>query len=452
MGNKLNSNSKPQGGMLARLKTRAASTALSDSPIMNIPLDRILFDMHQPRQAFHAVDGIVAPRDQDSLEELAASIKSHGLIHPITVSEQSDGRYLVRVGERRTRACMLNGDAHILARVRNDLDGTPALALQLAENTDRQELTDREIADTIARLLTKTVDNPTPMSKADVARLLGKSPGWVTRYLTFGDDIKRQKWVAPGYVETPEILYLLTLLPEYIQEIVYADMSTGRVQPPLRTKQLEYYKAMAKRLDERSDAGVDSGGSGNGDGSLGEDGVWPFSSVPVMPIAEVSEEGDSEFNAIAAAMQSGGVVDGTMHSHLGGGDASGDVDAGRILDAAMAGGDSVGVGAYQLPEDVAQGLRVPTYTGGGNDSGSGTVLRNQSAVIVNTAVPCRIPMTVLGNLVSLYSATMKDMSKIDVDVRFPSAMAVALVRELTGQTVEEDKVGVLLAKALATLQ
>lgn len=432
---------KQGGGMLARLSAQAGKTVQSDSPNVQIPLDRVVFDPHQPRQSFHAVDGIVAPRDQLSLEELAASIKSHGLIHPITVSEQPDGRYLVRVGERRTRACMLNGATTILGRVRNDLDGVPALALQLAENTDRQELSDREIADTIARLLTKTADNPTPMSKADVARLLGKSAGWVTRYLTFGNEIQRQKWVAPGYVETPEVLYLLTLLPEDIQEIAYADLSTGRVVSPLRSKQLEYYKGLTKRKTAgESEPGEAEKSSNAAQGGGAEESVWPFPASNAAPNTPVST-----IDAIAAAMQGGGVVDGTVHR---GDDAV--AGAGEPASAVQAGGNVVSGDGYTLPESVAQGLRVPTYTAG-SEGGSATVLRTQSAVMANSAVPCRVPMGVLGNLISLYGTKM-GMSKLDAEVRFPSAMAVDLVKELTGETVEEDKVSVLLARALEALR
>lgn len=437
---------KQGSGMLARLSAQAGKAVQSDSPNVQIPLDRVVFDLHQPRQSFHAVDGIVAPSDQLSLEELAASIKSHGLIHPITVSEQPDGRYLVRVGERRTRACMLNGATTILGRVRNDLDGVPALALQLAENTDRQNLSDREIADTIARLLTKTEDNPKPMSKADVARLLGKSAGWVTRYLTFGNEIQRQKWVAPGYVETPEVLYLLTLLPEDIQEIVYADLSTGRIAPPLRSRQVEYYKGLAKRKAESEaepDEAEKSGSAAQGTEGDAEGFVWPFAAQGEAAAAGVAPV--SAIDAIAVAMQGGGVVDGTVR----GGD--GAVAGARESEsAAQTEGSVVSGDGYQLPESVAQGLRVPTYTTG-SEGGSATVLRTQSAVMANSAVPCRVPMGVLGNLISLYGAKM-GMSKLDAEVRFPSAMAVDLVRELTGETVEGDKVSVLLARALEALR
>jgi ParB/RepB/Spo0J family partition protein len=438
MATGLNSKTQGGGGALGRLASRAAKIHRSDAPTVEIDLSKIVFDPEQPRQAFHAFDGIVSPIDQEKLQELAASIKSHGLIHPVTVSELPDGRYLVRVGERRTRACMLNGDKTIKAQVRNDLDGIPALALQLAENTDRQELTDREIADTIARLLTPGKDNPTPMTKAEVAKLLGKSPGWVTRYLAFGDEIKREKWVTPGYVETPEILYLLSLLPDDIQELIYADMATGKISPPLRTKNLEFYKSMAKDRKAAADNPQSSGQSSQ-------------PSSPGVPPLDSAHRVDM----IAAAMAGKDAPAGMSNNGQMGGQSAGE----QYLDAAMGGGGgienppaSTGLASsdgYQLPDELAETLRVPTFTSG---SEGGAALRSTPGMMVNTAVPCRIPMKVLGNLLALYGDTLTDMSKIEAEVRFPSALAVKLVREMTGQTVEEDKVAVLLAKALTQLK
>lgn len=416
---------KSSGGALARLSRNAGATSLKDAPVVQVPLEKVIFDPKQPRQAFHAFDGIISQTDQEALTDLAASIKVHGLIHPITVSEQADGRYLVRVGERRTRACMLNGDATIAARVRNDLDGMLALALQMAENTDRSDLKDREIADTISRLLTKSEENPHPMTKAQVAQALGKTAGWVTRFVAFGNEILRQKWVIPGYVESPEILYLVSNLPENIQESLYAAMSNGTVSAPLRSGALEYYQNMARRQK----AGI-----------APEEETKPV--VPAEPVQE-SEPGNDVQNDSAPP-------DETPSEKEAGDEAARSI----VIDAALNDSEPVvttnnQVGEYQMPAELVKDLRVPTFVGGDEGEG-GTILGSTPRTISASAVPCRMPLMVLRGLVEKYGESL-EISKLDAEVRFPSGMAVNLVRELTGEDVEEDRVAMKLALALKKL-
>lgn len=416
-------NEKESGsGTLARLTSRAKSTNTA-SPTFDIDLDKCVFDETQPRQAFHTKDGIVSDKDQEALEELGDSIEIHGLIHAITVCELPDGRYRVLIGERRTRACMLKGMKTIRAQIRNDLEGLPAYALQMAENTDRQDLTDQEIADSISHMITKSERNPKPMSKAEVARALKKSAGWVTRYLTFADKSKHDKWVVPGYVESPEILYLLTILPDEIQQLIYGDLSTGKLSAPLRSRNLDHYKKYSDVIINRRESSVTS--------NLPDD---QRSHIPPMG-------SDDRTNLIAEAMGGSAVP----------------AQAATVSDA---GNQSLKVSdpespGYSIGSDVVAHLRAPTFSAPAGAVGSQT-MRNPPQVISATAVPCRIPMRVLEKLAleSLASGDatsrdlLKDMGVIEAEIRLPSDLAVRLVKELTGKTVSPDTVGVALAQAI----
>ncbi|MGS0741116.1 ParB/RepB/Spo0J family partition protein [Glaciimonas sp. GG7] len=409
------------GGTVSRLFARSAKAPQRVDQTVEIDLDKCVFDPKQPRKAFHAFDGIVSEADQAALVELGESIEVHGLIHPITVSELPDGRYLVRVGERRTRASMLKGAKTIEAKIRNDLDGLPAFALQLAENTDRENLTDREIADSIIFLLKKSEDNPTPMSKAEIARALRKSAGWVTRYLTFGDEIKQQKWVAPGYVESPEILYLLSVLPDEIQELIYADLSTGKLSPPLRSRNIEHYKSMAGVIKSRRDTAAP------GNNTSLPSGI----NIPGL-------ETDERVAMISAAMQ--------------GNDAATDLSPAPnalSIPGVVTAADSDG--GYQIAQNVVESLRSPTFQAPVGVNGAVT-LNNPPKVVGNTAVPCRLPVSVLGALMVEHADVLKDMASIEAEIRLPSALAVLLVKQLTGKNVEEETVGVALAQALNGLR
>ena len=82
-----------------------------DSDILEIPVDEIRSNPHQPREYF----------DEESLRELSESIKEHGLIEPIIVKKSIKGYDLV-AGERRTKAARLAGLTKIPAIIRDFTD------------------------------------------------------------------------------------------------------------------------------------------------------------------------------------------------------------------------------------------------------------------------------------------------------------------------------------------
>jgi len=90
--------------------------------------------------------------DQDSLNELAASIKVQGIMQPILVRPVSEGRYEIIAGERRWRAAQLAGMHEVPALVR-DIPDESALAMSLIENIQRENLNPLEEAAGIQRLI-----------------------------------------------------------------------------------------------------------------------------------------------------------------------------------------------------------------------------------------------------------------------------------------------------------
>lgn len=406
-------------GMLGKLKDRADASKHKEAPTVQIPVDLLDFDPFQPRVAFHSFDGRVEQLDQEALAELAESIRVHGLIHPITVQEQPDGRYLVRVGERRSRAVKLLGKLTIEARVRNELTGMKALALQVAENTEREPLTDQELAATVKRFVTKSEENPTPMSKKEVSELMGKSASWVTRYLNFSDEDLRRKWIDTGYLKGVEQLYQMSTLPANIQELAYAELSTGVKESPLSWSALQYYRTLARNA---SAAEAET------------------TAAPVMMAAPVVPGSPEQAAAISAALENAaadGVVSGFSEQ----------VPEDSATQVGTIGDDRDG--DYSLPPEVADDLRVPTYNSSGANKPAplGTTPRIMAA----TAVICKMPVRHLNNLMTRFGNNIAGFEKVEAEFRISSAAAVDLVRELTGETVEEDRVQVMLSKALAAL-
>ncbi len=419
------------GGALSRLAARAEADKHEEAPTVQVPLDKIDFDPLQPRIAFHSPDGLVAKSDEEKLGELAALIKAQGLIHAIIVSEKPDGRYLVRVGERRTRACKLLGWASIKAQIRNDITGIEALALQTSENIGRADLSPYELALTARRFVTKSEENPTPMTQKKAAELLGVSEGWMTRYLSFANEELQDKWVKPGYIDTVETLYQITRLPHHIQELAYADMSTGKTEIPLTWTRLQFYKRLAKNQEELAAtaavAAVPAGGQ-----------------APTSGEAVVIPGSDEQVNSIAAALSAAG-EDGVVSGLPVGG---GVVGGGAQLITANDFGSTND--EYQPDPKQLEGLRVATFTASTGEGGPAPV-RHTPSMMADTAVPCRMSAREFVNFVDRYG-DKAGLATVEVRFHVPTKAAVVLVHEMTNETVEEERAAILLAKALENLR
>jgi len=112
------------------------------SDVLRIPVDMIEPNPFQPRMSF----------DNESLEELAESIKTFGLIQPITVRQVSDNHYQIISGERRYRSCRLAGMDMIPAYIRPAND-QGMLEMAIVENIQRENLDPIEVAMSYQRLI-----------------------------------------------------------------------------------------------------------------------------------------------------------------------------------------------------------------------------------------------------------------------------------------------------------
>lgn len=116
---------------------------------------------------------------EESIKELADTIKARGVKMPISVRENPEqaGRYIINHGERRWRASKVAGKKQIPVFIDNDYSDDD----QVIENIQRNDLTAREIAVHIGRKLAEGV------SKTQIAKRLGKSPAFVTQHAALLD-------------------------------------------------------------------------------------------------------------------------------------------------------------------------------------------------------------------------------------------------------------------------
>ncbi|MDR1683747.1 MAG: ParB/RepB/Spo0J family partition protein, partial [Candidatus Symbiothrix sp.] len=123
------------GKGLGALITMDEPEAVGSSSISEIELTKIITNPNQPRKEF----------EEEALNELADSIKMHGLVQPITVRETDDDCYQIISGERRFRASLIAGLTTIPAYIKKTSDENMA-EMALIENIQREDLNAIEIA------------------------------------------------------------------------------------------------------------------------------------------------------------------------------------------------------------------------------------------------------------------------------------------------------------------
>lgn len=161
---------------ITNLPTQEAAQVVQDTPgmsVQTIELDKIVPNRFQPRRVF----------DEAKLQELAASIKEHGLTQPIVVVyDASLDKYEIVVGERRFRATQLAGLTHIDAIVHKHLEDQQMCALALIENIQREDLNPIETALGYRSLMNKFF-----IKQNDLAAYCGKSKGTISNTLRLLD-------------------------------------------------------------------------------------------------------------------------------------------------------------------------------------------------------------------------------------------------------------------------
>jgi ParB family transcriptional regulator, chromosome partitioning protein len=172
---------KGLSALLPSRGTAAVPVAVQSSPVppptpelpehfeafQSIPLDQIGPGSEQPRSNF----------DAEKLNELADSIRTNGVIQPITVCQDGPGKYRIIAGERRWRAAQIAGQTTIPALIRS-ADQHERLELALIENLQREDLNPIEVATAFQRLVDEH-----KLSHEQIAQRTGKDRSTVTNFL-----------------------------------------------------------------------------------------------------------------------------------------------------------------------------------------------------------------------------------------------------------------------------
>ena len=187
------------------------SSASKENAITNIKLSLIDPNKDQPRKHF----------DRDSLEELAASIKDHGLLQPILVREYGDGRYQIIAGERRFRASKLA-----------ELDSIPAMII----DRDERSLAEISLIENIQR------ENLNPVEEALALRALAEEYGLTQEDLSIR--------VGKSRSAVANTVRILDLPDEVLELVARGSLSAGHARTLLGLNDKEETLPLAKRAIE----------------------------------------------------------------------------------------------------------------------------------------------------------------------------------------------------------
>ncbi len=212
----MNKETKLGMGLGALLST-SNKKDIGESVIQKINISQIVPNPLQPRKSFK----------DDELKELSSSIKNQGLIQPIIVKPTNNNQFQIIAGERRWRACQING-MHEVDCVVKELDDINVLEAALIENIQREDLNVIEEANAYKGLIDiKGINNE------NLSKLIGKSSSHISNILRLLElDKKIQEMVINGELSMGHARALIGV-PDAINkanEIIEKKLSVRQVE------------------------------------------------------------------------------------------------------------------------------------------------------------------------------------------------------------------------------
>ena len=180
--------------------------------VVQMPVDKLVPNPGQPRKNF----------DETELQELAASIKTYGIIQPIIAANAGDGTYIIIAGERRTRAAKLAGLDTVPVIVRDYTD-QKRLEVSLIENIQRTDLNPIEEAAAYKNLM-----DFSGLSQDELAARVGKNRSTVANALRLLKlSVETQRSIEDGSISSGHARALLSVTDTKARDKLYKEILAG---------------------------------------------------------------------------------------------------------------------------------------------------------------------------------------------------------------------------------
>ncbi|TCO64202.1 ParB/RepB/Spo0J family partition protein [Caldanaerobacter subterraneus] len=213
--------------------------------VETVQIDKIFPNQYQPRKHF----------DEESLRELADSIKEHGIVQPLVVRRQGTGYQLV-AGERRWRAAKIAGLKEVPVIIR-DLDDLQVMEIALIENLQREDLNPIEEAKAY-----KTLMEQFNLTQEEIAKKIGKSRSVIAnsiRLLNLDDRVQEmliEGKITVGHAKVILSITSKTLQYEAAKKIVEDGLNVRETEKLVKTLLSRSEKTKEKRKDKRIDVHI----------------------------------------------------------------------------------------------------------------------------------------------------------------------------------------------------
>ena len=189
----------------------------------------LLPNSDQPRKKF----------DEESLKDLSESIKVHGLLQPITVKNNDDGKFTIIAGERRWRASQIAGIKKVPVNIIN-IDDKNLFELALVENVQREDLNPVEAAMAIKDFIEKY-----NFSNEQLIKVTGKKRASISNTLRILElPEKVLNWIIEGKVSRGHAVALLALdnqseIIKFAEQIIKKNLSVRDIEKISRVRKIE---------------------------------------------------------------------------------------------------------------------------------------------------------------------------------------------------------------------
>ncbi|HXG39949.1 MAG TPA: ParB/RepB/Spo0J family partition protein [Candidatus Limnocylindrales bacterium] len=238
-----------------------------------VPLDRIEPNPDQPRMEF----------DETALEELAASIREHGVLQPILVRPLDGGRYQLVAGERRWRASIRAGLETIPALI-EQIDDETALEIAIIENLQREDLNPLEEALMYERMITEH-----GYSIRRLAQKLGKDKGYLENRLRLADAPEEIKQLVSVRKDTLSHAYELMKVSDPKKRRRLAEqVARGELSLVKLRERIERLEGRLQDLEARADDGRADGPSAGEPATGDDEGAGWVATAEPRPIRDDS--------------------------------------------------------------------------------------------------------------------------------------------------------------------
>ena len=218
----------------------------SEEEVHELSLDEIRVNPYQPRKTF----------DEEALNELAESIKQHGVIQPIIVKRSIKG-YEIVAGERRFRASKLAGKTTIPAIIR-DFTDEQMMEIAVLENLQRENLNTIEEAEAYKSLMTNL-----NLNQEEVAKKVGKSRSHVTNMLgilslpTPVKNLISENKISMGHARVLSKLDDLEKIDELANKIVDEQLSVRELEDLANNKEFTRKNKIVRKEPNREYAALE---------------------------------------------------------------------------------------------------------------------------------------------------------------------------------------------------